>query len=126
MVAGYKNKQGKFIPTGKTGVIDPKLQDFQAPTYLKRKDTMPKVEKSYKPFFHEVPAESSFQNESEKARGYGGSNKLGNLGQVGNPLYLTKPEAYKKWSKDDENWLTDDQIKKEQQRIVQNNKRIFG
>jgi hypothetical protein len=134
-VRGYKKrtKDGRiiFIPTTHyTPKIEKnKLKSLeQLEKEYKSQNTLPK-EESVKGMYgyYTKPAESVFQDESGEARSYGSSNRLGNQGQTRNPIYLPKnTEAYKKWSKDDENWLTDEQkLKIATQNEMKNNK-VFG
>ena len=125
---GFK-KNGKYIPTEYPKIEKNKLKSLeQLEKEYKSQNTLPKKEIVKGMYgYYTKPAESSFQDESGEARGYGASNRLGNSGQVGNPLNLNKnAEAYKKWSKDDENWLTDEQKLKELKMRIINNNKAFG
>ena len=124
---GYKKrtKDGRiiFIPTEYPKIEKNKLKSLeQLEKEYKSQNTLPKEEIVKGMYgYYTKPAESGFQNESHEARTYGSSNRLGNQGQTRNPIYLQKnAEAYKKWSKDDENWLTDEQKLKEQKRLQKN------
>ena len=129
---GYKKrtKDGRiiFIPTEYPKIEKNKLKSLeQLEKEYKSQNTLPKEEIVKGMYGYTKPAESIFQDESGKARRYGASNLLGNSGQVGNPLNLNKnAEAYKKWSKDDENWLTDEQKLKELKMRIINNNKAFG